>query len=63
MKLQSLDKKVVHYRMAPALSAWIIVSYSPESLIGSYRGQQAAIAQPGLSIEHTNRPCPHVRVA
>ena len=34
MKIQSLDKKVVHYRMAPTLSAWIIVSHSRESLIG-----------------------------
>ena len=34
MKLQSLDKKVVHYRMAPAFdNAWIIVSHSRESLI------------------------------
>ena len=49
--------------MAPALSAWIIVSHSRESLIGFPMevSQQAAIAQPDLGIEHTNRPCPHVR--
>ena len=45
--------------MVPALSAWIIVSRSRESLIGF--PQQAAIAQPGLGIEPTKRLCPHFR--
>ena len=34
LRLQSIEKKTVHYRMAPALPAWIIVSHSRESLIG-----------------------------
>ena len=34
MRLQSIETKTVHYRMAPALSAWIIASHSRETLIG-----------------------------
>ena len=34
MRLQSIEKKTVHYRMASALSAWIIVSHRRESMIG-----------------------------
>ena len=59
MKLQSIDKKKLYIIKGTSIvSLDNCLSQSRESDRISYRGRQAAIAQPGHGIEHTQQTVP-----